>query len=234
VKIGGLQKLTLIDFPGHLAAVVFTKGCNFRCPYCHNRDLVLGNLPTISQRTVFSFLKKRKNILTGVAITGGEPFLQPDLTDFISKVKQLGYKVKLDTNGSFPEHLKKLLKKKLIDYLALDFKAPLDGRYGKIVRVEDFDPVVWETSLKLILASKVTFELRTTIVPGLHDKKILSEMAKQLKSITESCLWFWQSFRPKRCLDPTFEEKKPYEKEQLEEFLKTAKRYYPLIQLRNY
>jgi len=230
MKIGGLQKVSLIDFPGRIAAIVFTKGCNLLCPFCHNRDLVLGSLPTIPQSQVLRFLEKRKKILDGVEITGGEPLLQPDLADFIKKVKKLGYKIKLDTNGTFPEALKKLLQAKLIDYVALDFKAPLDGWYDKAVGKKDFDLKAWKASLELLLNSKIAFELRTTIVPGIHNKEILVEMAKQLKELkscrgkeVKSIEWFWQNFQPKNCLDPTFDEKKPYKREQLEEFLKLLK-----------
>ncbi|HUS60468.1 MAG TPA: anaerobic ribonucleoside-triphosphate reductase activating protein [Nevskiaceae bacterium] len=236
MKIGGLQKVSLIDFPGRIAAIVFTKGCNFTCPYCHNRDLVLGTLPTISQRTVLSFLKKRKKVLDGVVMTGGEPLLQPDLADFMAKVKKLGYKIKLDTNGSFPKPLARLLKKNLLDYVALDFKAPLDGYHRKAIGIEGFDPAIWVLSLKLLLKSKIPFEVRTTIVPGIHDKEKLVEMAKQLKKLVgqKKISWFWQNFQPKNCLDPKFEEKKPFGREQLEEFLKVAKRSFPAVELRNY
>ncbi len=239
MRIGGLQKVSLIDFPGQIAAIVFTKGCNFACPYCHNRDLVLDNLPTISQRTVLSFLKKRKNILDGVAITGGEPLLQPDLADFIEKVRQLGYKIKLDTNGSLPKSLKPLLEKNLLDYVALDFKGPLDGCHRKVIGIEGFDSAIWVKSLKLLLQSKVAFEVRTTIVPGIHNKEILVEMAKQLKNVqmfksSNVQKWYWQNFQPKHCLDPRFEEKKPYKREQLEEFLKAVKKHISSVELRHY
>lgn len=243
MKIGGLQKVSLIDFPappsagpGQIAAIVFTKGCNFACPYCHNRDLVLGTLPTISQRTVLGFLEKRKKILDGVVISGGEPLLQPDLADFMTKVKKLGYKIKLDTNGSFPQLLARLLKRNLLDYIALDFKAPLDGYHRKAIGIEGFDSAIWIESFKLLLKSRIPFELRTTVVPEIHGKETLVKMAKQLKKLVgkKKINWFWQNFQPKNCLDPTFEEKKPYKKEQLEELLKVVKRYIPTAELRNY
>lgn len=236
MKIGGLQKVSLIDFPGRIAAIVFTKGCNFACPYCHNRDLVLGTLPTISQRTVLSFLKKRKKVLDGVEITGGEPLLQPDLAEFMVKIKKLGYKIKLDTNGSFPKPLVRLLKKNLLDYVALDFKAPLDGYHRKTIGIEGFDSAIWVLSLKLLLKSKIPFEVRTTIVPGIHNKKVLVKMAEQLKEILgrKKISWFWQNFQPKNCLDPRFEGKTPYKQEKLEEFLKAAKRHVFGAELRNY
>lgn len=234
MKIGGLQKVTLIDFPASIAAIVFVNGCNFVCPFCFNRDLVLGNLPTISQRSVLSFLKKRKKVLDGVVITGGEPILQPDLEQFIRKAKRLGYKVKLDTNGALPAIIQKLLKKNLLDYVALDIKAPLDEKYAPAIGLEEFEPKIIIESLKLLLRSKVPFELRTTVVPGIHDKKSLVKMAKQLRKAVgrRKIPWFWQNFQPKNCLDPGFEKRKPYKKEKLEKFLKTAKRYYSETELR--
>ncbi len=234
MKIGGLQKVTLIDFPASIAAIVFIKGCNFACPFCFNRDLVLDNLPTISQRTVFSFLKKRKKVLDGVVLTGGEPTLQPGLEQFIKKIRSLGYKVKLDTNGSLPEVTQKLLKKNLLDYAALDIKAPLGGEYAKAIGKKEFNPEAIIETIKLLLKSKIPFEFRTTIVPGIHDKKTLIKMAKQLKKVVgrRKIPWLWQNFQPQNCLDPEFEKKKPFKKEKLEEFLKAAKKHYSEIELR--
>lgn len=234
MKIGGLQKVTLIDFPASIAAIVFVKGCNFSCPFCFNRDLVLGNLPTISQRSVLSFLKKRKKVLDGVVITGGEPILQSDLVQFVRKIKGLGYKVKLDTNGTSPKNLEKLLKRNLLDYVALDIKAPFDERYAEATGGGTFNPKIITESIKLLLKSKILLEFRTTIVPGIHDKGVLVEMARQLKKIIgrKKIPWLWQNFQPKNCLDPEFEKIEPYKREELEEFLKATKRYYPETGLR--
>lgn len=234
MKIGGLQRVTLIDFPASIAAIVFIKGCNFACPFCFNRDLILGNLPTISQRSVLSFLKKRRKVLDGVVITGGEPILQPDLEQLIRKIKRLGYKVKLDTNGALPEVIEKLLKKNLLDYVAMDVKAPLDESYAGAIGLREYDSSVIIESIKILLKSKIPFELRTTIVPGIHNKKVLTKMARQLKKVVgrRKIPWFWQIFQPKNCLDPKFEKRTPYKKEKLEEFLKFTKRYYSTIELR--
>lgn len=234
MKIGGLQKVSLIDFPAQIAAVVFVKGCNFACPFCFNRDLVLGNLPAISQKTILSFFKKRKKVLDGVVISGGEPSLQSDLEQFIKRVKKLGYQIKLDTNGALPLVLKKLLDKKLLNYVALDVKAPLDGGYAGAIGKKRFNPTIIEKSFKLLLKSKASFELRTTIVPGIHDKKTLVKMAKQLKKIVDrrKIPWLWQNFQPKTCLNPEFEKKKPYKKEKLVEFLRAVKRYYSQAEIR--
>ncbi len=234
MTIGGLQKVSLLDFPAHLAAIVFVKGCNFSCPFCFNRDLVLGETPTIKQTTILSFLKKRKKLLDGVVLTGGEPLLQEDLEKFIRQVRRLGYKIKLDTNGASPELLEKLIQKKLLDYVALDFKAPFDETYTKAVGKEEFDPKVIGDSLKIILKSKIPFELRTTIVPGIHDQKTLTKMARQLKKTLgkRKASWYWQNFRPTNCLNPEFEKISPYSKMGLERFLKAAQKYYPKAELR--
>jgi pyruvate formate lyase activating enzyme len=234
MKIGGLQKVTLLDFPDLMAAIVFVKGCNFACPFCFNRDLVLNNLPTISPQTVFAFLKKRQKILDGVVISGGEPTIQTDLENFIGRMKKLGYQVKLDTNGSQPEILKKLLEKNLIDYVALDIKGPLNEEYALAIGQQLFEPTVIIDSIKLLLKAKIPFEFRTTIVPKMHDQKILRSMAKDLKKIIgrRKIPWLWQNFQPKNCLDPQFEKKKPFKKEKLAEFLKMAKKFYPEVKLR--
>jgi len=234
MKIGGLQKVTLIDFPDLIAAIVFVKGCNFACPFCFNRDLVLGNLPTLSPKTVLAFLKKRKKILDGVVISGGEPTLQPDLEAFIRKIRKLGYQVKLDTNGAQPAVLKKLLSKKLIDYVALDIKGPLNEEYAAAIGKQLFEPTVVIGSIKLLLKAKIPFEFRTTIVPKMHEKRTLRAMAKGLKKIVgqRKITWFWQNFQPQTCLNPEFEARKPYSKETLNDFLKIAKRDYPEVKLR--
>lgn len=234
MRIGGLQKVTLIDFPASIAAIIFVKGCNFACPFCFNRDLVLDNLPTVSQRSILAFLKKRKKVLDGVVITGGEPILQPDLGGFIRKIKKLGYKIKLDTNGSSPLTIQRLLNRRLLDYAALDIKAPLDERYALAIGKKEFDFNIIVESLKLLLKSKISFELRTTIVPGVHSRRTLVEMAKQLKRLVgrRKIKWFWQNFQPRSCLAPKFEKIKPYDKVELEKFLKTARRHYPEAELR--
>lgn len=169
MKIGGFHKLTLLDYPGQVACIVFTKRCNFRCPFCHNGDLVFpaqgGN--EISESMVLSYLQKRKNLLDGIVITGGEPLIWPDLSDFLGKVRRLGYRIKLDTNGSFPEPLKGLLARSLVDYVAMDIKqAP--KRYGSASGTDGKEvvPLVGQ-SLHILRDSGIPFELRTTVVKGL-------------------------------------------------------------------
>lgn len=240
MKIVGYLQTSLIEWPGKISSVIFVPGCNFRCPFCHNSGLVdppkIVKLPVISEEEVSADLKKRKKWIDGVVVTGGEPLLQPDLSRFLNRCKQMGFGTMIETNGVLNTVLQYMIYKNLIDYVAMDFKAPLDKRYAKTVGAEDFGSKIMKESIKLLLESSTPFELRTTIVPGIHNKKVLVEMARQLKDILgkKKINWFWQNFQPKNCLDPKFEEKTPYKQEKLEEFLKAAKRDIPTVELRNY
>ena len=175
MQIHGFQKTTLLDYPGHIAATVFTGSCNFRCPFCHNSDLVLfpQDVPIVSEEEIFTHLKKRQGILDGVCITGGEPTLQTDLPDFILKVRSLGYAVKLDTNGYRPDVLAKLCDDGLIDYVAMDIKhAPV--KYNDICQVTDFDFKRIQSSVDYLIHSSIPYEFRTTIVKELHTAEDIS------------------------------------------------------------
>ena len=168
--IKGLQKLTLLDFPDRMACTLFTFGCNFRCPFCHNASLVLADRADntlISEEEFFTFLTRRKGMLEGVCITGGEPTLQPDLPDFIARIKDMGYAVKLDTNGYRPSVLRDLVTRGLLDYVAMDIKNSLE-RYPETVGIARFDTAPVETSLDFLLEGRIPFEFRTTLVRGLH------------------------------------------------------------------
>ncbi len=180
MKISGLQKLTLLDFPGKMACTVFTYGCNFRCPFCHNALLVTEqNSDSISEDEFFSFLKKRQGILDGVCISGGEPTLQNDLADFIRKIKALGYAVKLDTNGSRPEVLKKLINEKLLDYVAMDIKNSLQ-KYSLTCGCEvDTTPIT--ESISIIRESGIDHEFRTTTVREYHSAEDFIKIADLLE-----------------------------------------------------
>ena len=180
MKICGLNKTTLLDYPGCVSATIFVGGCNFRCPFCHNGDLVLcsNELPKYSEEEVFSFLEKRKNVLEGVCVTGGEPTHYHDLPEFIKKIKDLGYKVKLDTNGSNPAMLKELVKEKLVDYVAMDIKAPVynyDKVCGALVDIEKI-----KESVEFLKEKSVPYEFRTTVVKELHSKEDIIEIGKWL------------------------------------------------------
>ena len=168
MKIHGLLKLTLLDYPTKTACTLFTAGCNFRCPFCHNGSLVLNKAEEIPQDEIFAFLKKRQGLLDGVCITGGEPLLNPDISEFIKRVRELGYSVKLDTNGSFPDRLIELAENGLIDYVAMDIKSSPEG-YSKAVGLKDFDVTPNDKSIKFLLTGKVDYEFRTTAVKGLHE-----------------------------------------------------------------
>ena len=182
MEIHGLQKTTLLDYPGHVAATLFTGGCNFRCPFCHNGDLVLnpGGQPQIPMEEIMAFLKKRQGILDGVCITGGEPTLQPDLEGFIREVRGLGYLVKLVTNGYRPEVLGRLLEEGLLDYVAMDVKASKDN-YARAVGLESsfsIEPI--ERSVELLKNSSIVYEFRTTVVKGLHAVEEFDEIGRWL------------------------------------------------------
>lgn len=171
MKICGIQKTTLLDFPGHVAATIFTGGCNFRCPFCHNSDLLDSRIPAeYSEAEVLSFLKRRTGILEGVAITGGEPTLQPDLKEFILKIRQLGLRVKLDTNGYRPQILHSLCKDGLLDYIAMDIKTCKE-RYAEVSGLPSVQLEKIEESIRIIMDSKIPYEFRTTAVQGLHSKE---------------------------------------------------------------
>ena len=169
MKICGLQKTTLLDFPGRVAATVFTGGCNFRCPFCHNSDLLENNAAEeYSAEEILAFLKKRRRILEGVCITGGEPTLQTDLEDFIKDIRSLGLPVKLDTNGYRPDVLKNLCEKRLLDYVAMDIKAGR-GNYGAAAGIDSMLHMERiDESIRFLLTGSVSYEMRTTVVRGIH------------------------------------------------------------------
>ena len=192
MKICGLNKTTLLDYPGHVAATIFFGGCNFRCPFCHNGDLVLnsGEMLGYNEEEVLTFLKKRKNVLEGVCITGGEPTLYNQLPDFITKIKELGYKVKLDTNGSCPNMIETLIENKLIDYIAMDIKAPISD-YDKVCGVAvDIEKV--KRSVKMLKEGKVPYEFRTTVVKELHSKQAIMEIVEWIKGADNYYLQSYQ------------------------------------------
>ena len=180
MKIGGLIKTSLIDYPNKVSAVIFTQGCNFRCPYCHNPELVLPEQYSqlISEEFVFDFLKKRKDVLDGVVITGGEPTLQSDLVAFIRKVKALGFSIKLDTNGSSPDVISSLLKDDLIDFIAMDIKTLLD-KYNEVAGI-NCDMSEIKRSIDIIKASNIDYEFRTTLVPILISENDIQKIKVEL------------------------------------------------------
>ena len=166
--IEGLQKTTLLDYPGCVACTMFSHGCNLRCPFCHNAGLVVRKPSNIiSIEEISEFLKKRKGILDGICLTGGEPLLQKDAIDFIRYLKEFGYKLKLDTNGFYPDKLKSVIENGLVDYVAMDIKSSREN-YAKAVGIPDIDITPVEESVRLIMSSGIDYEFRTTAVKGLH------------------------------------------------------------------
>ena len=228
MRIQGLQKTTLLDYPEKVACTVFTAGCNFRCPFCHNASLVV-DIPSeaeITEEAFFSFLKKRQGILDGVCVTGGEPLLQPGIEDFIRKIKELGYCVKLDTNGSFPEKLKYLVKEKLVDYVAMDIKNSLDaydvttgtdGRFMKAI----------EESAAFLKEGHVPYEFRTTVTKDFHTREHFEKIGQWISGAEK---YFLQSFVDSGDLIDS--KICGCDEEEMKEFLNIVKTYVPNVRLR--
>ena len=231
MQIGGLQKLTLIDYPGRLAATVFLCGCNFRCPWCYSSELVLPekikNQPKISEKEFFDFLKERKTLLEGLVLCGGEPTYHKELPDLIKKIKKLGFLVKLDTNGSNPKMIKKLIDNKLIDYVAMDVKLPKERYpkiYGKRVKIKNI-----EESIKILKNEKIDSEFRTTVVPTILKKEDILKIARWISPAKK---YYLQNFRPEKTVDPKFEKIKPYPQEYLLEIQKAISPFFETCQVR--
>ncbi len=211
----GFQKMTLLDFPGKIACTLFTHGCNFRCPFCHNPGLVV-EAPTAqyTEEEILSFLKTRQGLLDGVCITGGEPTLQKDLPEFIKKVRELGFAVKLDTNGALPDKLEVLLKEELLDYVAMDIKSS-PKRYGEAVGILDFDVTPIQKSVALLEQSGVPHEFRTTVVRELHDEACIQDIGVWLKGNAKYFLQQFQNDKPLIGQNLT-----PYDPETLDKYRK--------------
>ena len=194
MRIAGLQKLTLLDFPGHVSCTVFTGGCNLRCPFCHNASLVLPEQLADEpdrEEEVLALLKKRRGILEGVVVSGGEPLLQADVRSFLEQVRDLGYQVKLDTNGTFPKKLKELVGAGLVDYVAMDIKnAP--ALYRMTAGVPTLDLAAVEESKDYLLSGVVDYEFRTTVVKGLHTEQSLRGAAEWIRGAKA---WFLQQYK---------------------------------------
>ncbi|MGB2630030.1 MAG: anaerobic ribonucleoside-triphosphate reductase activating protein [Candidatus Omnitrophota bacterium] len=214
MRIAGLQKLSLVDYPGCLAAVVFVQGCNFRCGYCQNPDLVtLEKEFDCSEQEVLDYISRRRDMIDGVVITGGEPVIYTDLPGFIKRIKDTGIKVKLDTNGTAPGQLRELLASGLLDYVALDIKTSLP-KYVQLTDMDDIEGTISE-SVRQIMASDIPYEFRTTCVPGIVDEKDIAEIGSLVDGAKRYCL---QQFRPLITLDEKFEKVKPYTRKELERF----------------
>ncbi|MFH1979715.1 MAG: anaerobic ribonucleoside-triphosphate reductase activating protein [Patescibacteria group bacterium] len=222
--IGGLQKFSVLDYPGHISAIIFTKGCNFKCQFCYNPMLVYPSKKDhtlILENDLFYFLKKRIGKLDSVVITGGEPTVQQDLPKFIQKIKKLNYLVKLDTNGTNPEMLKNLIQKNLINYIAMDIKAPLE-KYNQITGVEvDFNKI--QKSIKIIMQSNLPYEFRTTVVPKFLDAEDIKKIGELIQGAKK---WFLQNFKSNMALiNKKLENKNAFLDKKMKEMCEVGKLY---------
>ncbi len=230
--IGGLQKLTLIDYPGKLATTIFLSGCNFRCPFCYNPELVLPeklkeNVSLTTQEEVFSFLNSRKGMIDGVVICGGEPTLHKDLIEFIGKIKEMNFAVKLDTNGSNPEMVFDLISRGLIDYVAMDIKAPKD-KYKKLTgNVFNLEEI--EKTISILKEEKVDYEFRTTVIPLLLEKEDIISIAQWIRPAKK---YYLQQFKVANTLNPEFSKLNPYSSEYLIEIKKSVELFFEVCQIR--
>ena len=219
---GGFQKTDLINFPGYVASNVFTRGCNFRCPYCHNPEFVIQGSDqtyfgeTYTEEEVLSYLQRRRGMLDGLVVSGGEPTLHQDLMAFIRKVKSLGLKVKLDTNGSLPDVLRQLLDEGLLDYVAMDIKAPLE-KYS-LVGFTDTDAI--RSSVALLESSGVEHEYRTTCPKTILRPEDFPQMAA---IIGPSAKWYLQTFNPSKTLDPAYNNESSYSEDELNQIIEKNK-----------
>ena len=226
VQIGGVQKTSLLDFPGVISAIVFTQGCNFRCGYCHNPELINSkNEPAWDCAGFFEFLRDRKGKLDGVVITGGEPCLQDGLIDFIKQIKNFGFLVKLDTNGMFPDVIQKVLP--YIDYIAMDIKAPLD-KYENIVNVKLNTDTI-KQSINLIMNSGLDYEFRTTVVKSLLDFKDFEKIGDLIFNAER---YYLQKFVPTKTLNKNFMNEATYSQQEFAVITKALKQKIKLVELR--
>ncbi|MBQ7383729.1 MAG: anaerobic ribonucleoside-triphosphate reductase activating protein [Clostridia bacterium] len=225
--IKGLQKTTLLDFPEKVACTVFTGGCNFRCPFCHNASLVISPdfSDIIPEDEFFSFLNKRKGILDGVCITGGEPLLQRDIADFMKKIRDMGFAVKLDTNGAFPDRLKAILDEGLVDYVAMDIKNSQE-KYSETCGIQ-IDLSKISESISLLMNGNIPFEFRTTVVKELHTPQDIESIAKWISGARR---YFLQSFTDSG--DILASGLSAYSPEEMKQILASARKYLPSSELR--
>ncbi len=228
VEIKGLEKFAPKDFPGHISATVFLGGCNFRCPFCHNADLVLRpeTIPTFPLDFFISFLDDRQGWLEGVCVTGGEPLVDEDVETLLRVIKDRGMLIKLDTNGSFPGRLEHLMREKLVDVVAMDIKAPL-AKYAKATGAKVCIPDL-QWSIDLIRSSGLPYIFRTTVVPGIIDLKEIKEIGEWLRGAK---IYQLQQFSPKNTLHPHYLHVRPYDREEIMEMAEEARRYFAEVRV---
>lgn len=227
--LGGLQKNSFMDYPDKISCIVFTVGCNFRCPFCHNGYLVLDSeeTPILSEKYIFDFLESRKGLIDAVVITGGEPLIQKDIETFIKKIKKMGFLVKLDTNGSSPKVLKNLIKKNLLDYIAMDIKASpekYEKACGKKVNVENV-----KKSVEIIMNSGVDYEFRTTVLKEIHSEKDFEKIGEWLNGAKR---YFIQKFSNENTLDESFSKATPYTRKEMGKICETIRNFFDKCEVR--
>jgi pyruvate formate lyase activating enzyme len=232
MKFKGFNKTSLIEYPNQIVSIVFTGGCNFRCPFCHNKDLVLNpdNIPDIDEKEIIDHIVSKRMWVDGIAITGGEPTLQKELPEFIKKIKDKGFLVELETNGTNPEMVEQLIKDNLIDYLAMDIKAPLDEDiyYEAIGKFGDRSKILENVkkTIRIVQKAGINYEFRTTFVPGLLMKDDIYKIAEQLKG---SKRYVIQKFLPKTTIDSEYEKKDLLNPGFFDEFKDNLKDYFDEI-----
>lgn len=230
MKIYGLQKTTLVDYPGHVATTLFTGGCNFRCPYCHNGDLVIGleDIEPYAMEDIFSHLQKRKDVLDGVVISGGEPTLQADLPDFIRQIKELGYLVKLDTNGTNPAMLRSLVEEGLVDYVAMDIKHSR-AKYASISHAADDSLESIAASVDYLKEVHVDYEFRTTLCKELHKETDMTAIGLWLMGAKA---YYLQPYKEsEQVIQPGFH---PHDAATLESFVHILSAFIPKVEIRGF
>ena len=229
MNIHGLQKMTLLDFPGQVACTVFLGGCDFRCPFCHNWDILDPSTPVLmEEEEFFSFLNTRKGLLDGVAITGGEPLIRQGMPEFIKAIREMGFKIKLDTNGNHPELLKSLVGDGLIDYVAIDVKNSPE-RYGETIGIPNFDISKVDESISFLLEGNVEYEFRTTVVKQFHDSKSFEAIAEWIKGADK---YFLQGFVDRETVP--YSGLESYSEEEMKSFMEIVKPHVKSIDIRGF
>lgn len=228
IFIGGLQKSSLIDYPGKICAIIFTQGCNFRCPYCHNPELIeMSGATALAVAPVLAFLKKRIGKLDGVVITGGEPTLQKNLPELVRQIKELGFCVKLDTNGTNPDMLQKLMDEDLIDYVAMDIKAPFEKYSDIVCKKINTNNIL--RSIEILKSSNIDYEFRTTVVKS---QLCLEDFEKIGQMISGAKKYYLQRFLPTKALNSSFLSQKTYSDEEFLTIIETLHKYAQKVELR--
>lgn len=225
---GGFEKCTLVDYPGKVACMVYTIGCNFRCPYCHNPELVDETVEiTYSEEKILDFLDTRRGLLDGVVITGGEPTMHEELPEFMRCVKEKGFLVKLDTNGTNPKMLQQIIDEGLVGYIAMDMKSPLETYSQTVARPVDVEAI--RESIRILLASSVEYEFRTTIVKSLLSQEDLKRIGESIRGAKR---YYLQKFVPTKILNPQFRRKVSYADEEFEQFREMMHEYVDTCEIR--